>query len=132
MNVFSILLLIALPMFFPYELEQVSLDLDTQELVGLWELDMTPENKNDNNFAMMRITKVNARTFEGSFYRDGVQIRNGQLNTQRGLIYGALMSGDNSGDYCSSFYYQDGILYGSTHAIQRNFLSVWTARKVKN
>lgn len=101
----------------------------TEVLIGTWKLDMSPQNPNDDNFAMMRINSVSGNKLRGTFYREGVGIRNGQLNTQTGIIYGALISGDNSGEYNSSFYYKDGKLYGSTHAVERGFLSVWIATK---
>lgn len=102
---------------------------DSKILIGKWILDMTPENKTDNNFAMMEITTVSGKTMKGTFYREGVELKSGRLNTQTGTIYGALVSYDNSGEYNTSFYYKDGKLYGTTHAIERNFLSVWTATK---
>ncbi len=104
--------------------------LDTSVLIGKWQLDMTPENPGDANFASMEIRSVGDGSFEGFFYRDGVRIRDGRLNTQTGVISGALVSGDNSGTYNSTFYYKDGVLHGSTHAIGRDFLSVWTAIKI--
>lgn len=104
---------------------------DVNRLLGEWRLDMSPQDKTDSNFAMMKITKINNMTFQGEFYRNGVEIRNGQINIQLGVIYGALISGDNSGEYNTTFYLEDGILHGSTHSVQRGFLSVWTATKVK-
>lgn len=103
--------------------------VDTNVLVGEWKLDMSPENATDANFAKMIITKVDNNTLKGYFYRDGVRIRDGRINTQVGIIYGALVSGDNSGTYNTSFYYKDGKLHGSTHALEREFLAVWTATK---
>ena len=103
--------------------------VDTNVLVGTWKLDMSPQNTTDANFAMMKITKVANNTFTGEFYREGVSIRNAKINTQLGIIYGALISGDGSGDYNTTFYYKDGKLHGSTHAIEREFLAVWTATK---
>ena len=100
-------------------------------MLGTWQIDLSPEDKSDNNFAMMRITKIDNKTFEGDFYRDGVEMRNAKINTQLDLIYGALISGDASGTYHSAFYYDNGVLHGTTHAINRNFLSVWTASKRK-
>ncbi|MEL6485047.1 MAG: hypothetical protein AAFP96_09405, partial [Bacteroidota bacterium] len=91
----------------------------------------SPQNKEDNNFAMMRITSVKDNTLEGTFYREGVALKNGQINTRMGTIHAALTSGDNSGQYNSAFYYKNGKLYGTTHAIKRNFLAVWIAEKVK-
>ena len=104
--------------------------VDLKVLIGHWKLDMSPQDTADDNFAMMSITKVKDRSFEGEFYREGVKIKNGQINVQLGIIYGALLSGDNSGDYHSTFYYQEGMLHGTTHAIDKGFLSVWTATKI--
>ncbi|WP_046759111.1 hypothetical protein [Kordia jejudonensis] len=106
-----------------------SKDIDVNVLVGMWKLDMTPQDTTDENFAMMKITKVENNTFKGEFYREGVKIKNAQLNTQLGIIYGALISGDGTGDYNTTFYYKDGKLHGSTHAIERRFLAVWIATK---
>ena len=104
--------------------------MDPQLLVGEWKLDMSPQNASDNNFAMMHITSVADQKLKGTFYRKGVALKNGQINTQTGTIYGALTSGDNSGSYNTSFYYADGKLYGTTHAIERGFLAVWVAERV--
>ena len=106
-----------------------STPIDTNVLIGTWKLDMSPQDLYDNNFAMMRIKKIDGMQMKGIFYREGVVMREGQLNTQTGTIYGALISGDNSGEYNSTFYYKDGKLYGTTHAIERGFLAVWTATK---
>ena len=91
---------------------------------------MSPQDSTDSNFALMHIKQVTASSFTGDFYREGVEIKNAQLNTQTGKLYGALTSGDNSGTYNTTFFYQDGKLYGSTHAIEKSFLSVWTATKI--
>lgn len=103
--------------------------VETNVLLGTWKLDMSPEDRTDANFAMMKITKVESNTFEGEFYRDGVMLQEGRLNTQTGILYGALVSGDGTGQYNTSFYYKDGKLIGTTHAVGRNFLAVWEATK---
>ena len=105
--------------------------IDLNVLVGHWQLDMSPQDTTDANFAMMHITKIVDHSFEGEFYREGVKIRNAQINTQLGIIYGSLISGDGTGTYNTTFYYQEGVLHGTTHAVDRNFLSVWTAVKTK-
>ena len=53
----------------------------------------------------------------------------GRINTQLSTIHGALISGDNSGQYHTSFYHRDGKLFGATHAVDRELLSVWVAEK---
>lgn len=131
MKILIILFLFAISDLNTVSHDAASTDPDTEVLLGLWKLDMSPHIQDDDNFAMMRITRIEGSTFEGTFYRDGVSITEGRLNTQRGIIYGALVSGDGSGEYNTTFYYENGKLYGSTHAIQRQFLSVWIATKEK-
>ena len=121
-------LLISLTLSIPNATAQ-STDVDLNVLIGKWKLDMSPQDKTDSNFAMMEITKVEGNNFKGVFYREGVEIRDAQINTQLGVIYAALISGDNSGDYNTTFYYKEGVLQGTTHAVNRNFLAVWTATK---
>jgi hypothetical protein len=99
------------------------------DFVGEWQLDMTPNDSTDSNFALMRIEKVDDKGFYGVFYREGVAIEEGRINTQTAHPYGALVSRDNSGSYNTSFYFKEGKLFGSTHAIDRDFLAVWTATK---
>ena len=99
-------------------------------LIGKWKLDMSPQDQTDDNFAMMEIKSVKDNEMKGTFYREGVKLKEGQINTQTDVIYGALMSSDNSGTYNSTFYLKDGKLYGTTHAVDRGFLAVWVAEKV--
>lgn len=110
-----------------------SLDIQAQEsrdvLLGNWKLDMTPHILDDANFAVMEITSVKDNKLKGTFYREGVKLKNGHINTQTGVIFGALMSADNSGTYNTSFYFKDNKLFGTTHAVDRGFLSVWVATK---
>ena len=122
-------LLISLLLSIPNTINAQSTDIDLKVLVGKWKLDMSPHDKTDSNFAMMEITEVEDNTFKGVFYREGVEIRDAQINTQLGVIYAALISGDNSGDYNTTFYYKEGVLQGTTHAVNRSFLAVWTATK---
>lgn len=123
------LVLISVLLVTPQLSKAQSTEIDLTVLVGTWKLDMSPQDQTDANFAMMEISEVSGNSFKGDFYREGVAIADAQLNTQLGIIYGALISGDNSGDYNSSFYFKDGVLHGTTHAVNRNFLAVWTAKK---
>ncbi|MDT0593911.1 hypothetical protein [Glaciecola petra] len=99
------------------------------QLIGTWVLDMTPNNPNDNNFAKMTIDKIEKGKVYGEFYRDGVKMQYGVINKVTKRITVALVSSDNSGKYNSSFYLENGMLYGTTHAIERGFLAIWTATK---
>ena len=99
------------------------------QLIGTWVLDMTPNNPNDNNFAKMTIDKIEKGKVYGEFYRDGVKMQYGVINKVTKRITVALVSSDNSGQYNSSFYLENGMLYGTTRAIERGFLAIWTATK---
>ena len=125
MYVVLISVLLSIPQLSKAQTTEINLTV----LVGKWKLDMSPQDQTDSNFAMMEISEIKDNSFKGVFYREGVEIKDAQINTQLGVIYGALISGDNSGDYNSSFYLKDGILHGTTHAVNRNFLSVWTGIK---
>jgi hypothetical protein len=98
-------------------------------LIGEWKLDMTPNNPDDNNFAKMSINKIEKGRVYGEFYRDGVKMQNGVINRQANKTTVALVSSDNSGSYNSTFYLDGDMLYGSTHAIEREFVATWTATK---
>ncbi len=99
------------------------------QLIGKWKIDLSPYDKSDSNYAIMIIDRVSKNSIEGTFYREGVSIREGRINVQNKNIYGALVSGDNSGDYNTSFYLKNGKLYGSTHSLKKDFLAVWEAVK---
>lgn len=124
-----LILIAALTMSTYLHASQSVQDQEKMSLIGTWKLDMTPNNSSDENFAKMTISKIDANQFYGEFYRDGVKIESGRINAQNHKIYGALVSSDNSGSYNSSFYLDDNVLYGTTHAIERDFLAVWTATK---
>ena len=100
-------------------------------LEGEWVLDMSPQDSSDSNFAKMTINSIDNGQLKGFFYRDGVEIRNAQINQQTKRLYCALISGDGTGEYYTTFYLENGKLYGTTHSRERNFLSVWVGRKVQ-
>ena len=114
----------------PISIQAQSTDLDLNIIVGKWKLDMSPQDKTDSNFAMMSITSIEGNSFKGEFYREGVKIKEGRITTSEGIIYAALISGDNSGTYNTSFYLKDGILHGTTHSLGKDFLAVWKATKL--
>ena len=107
-----------------------TIQTDLNVLVGEWKIDMSPEDVSDNNFAQMIITSIGKNSIEGFFYRDGVKIKEGRITISKGIIYAALQSSDKSGTYNTSFYHKDGVLYGTTHSLTRDFLAVWEAIKI--
>ena len=131
LNFYKTTLLLITFLFFVHSAKSQDSELDLQELVGIWKLDLSPENKTDSNFAYMKIDSISNNRVIGDFYREGVAIREGRTNIQSGKIYIALVSGDNSGDYNTAFYLENGKIYGSTHALDRDFLAVWIGEKQK-
>ena len=97
---------------------------DPAELIGHWRIDLSPENNNDDNFTKMIISSAEYNSIEGIFYRDGVKIKEGRITNSEGIIYVALISGDNSGTYNTSFRFEDGMLFGTTHYQDKNFLAI--------
>lgn len=104
--------------------------IDLSVLIGHWKIDLSPDDNNDNNFAKMIISSIDENSIEGIFYRDGVKIREGRITISRGIIHVALISGDKSGTYNTSFYYRDNVLYGTTHSLKKDFLAVWEGIKI--
>ena len=125
----TMMFMLVLTIVFSTQAGEMESTPDTSVLIGTWKLDLSPHDNSDKNFAKMTIHRIDDGGFYGEFYRDGVVIQKGHINTQTGTIYAALVSQDNSGSYNSSFYLQDDVLHGTTHAIDRNFLAVWTAVK---
>lgn len=119
-------------LFIPIGMRAQATDLDLTVLVGKWKLDMSPQDKTDENFALMDITRIEGNTFKGEFYREGVKIKEGRITNAQGIIYAALISGDNSGTYNTSFHFKDGVLHGTTHSLDKDFLAVWKATKKIN
>ena len=103
---------------------------DPSELIGHWRIDLSPENNNDDNFEKMIISSVEENSIEGIFYRDGVKIKEGRITNSQGIIYVALISGDNSGTYNTSFHFENGMLFGTTPSLDKDFLAVWKAIKL--
>ena len=129
MKIINVLLLFSF-LFIPISIQAQSTDLDVNVILGKWKLDMSPEDKTDSNFAMLNIISIEGNSFKGEFYREGVKIEEGRITTSEGIIYAALISGDNSGTYNTSFYFKDDMLYGSTHSLGKDFLAVWNAIKI--
>ncbi|WP_462251733.1 hypothetical protein [Ekhidna sp.] len=125
------LIAISLIMLYTNTVEAQPSKMNLDVLVGSWNLDMTPQDPSDDKFAKMNISSVGENSIEGTFYREGVKIREGRINVSGGTIYVALVSKDNSGTYNTSFYLKEGMLYGTTHAIDKNFLAVWEGEKLK-
>jgi len=104
-------------------------ELDVQQLIGEWKVDLRPSPDAEPYFQKLIITEVNGQSFKGTFYYDS-EIIHAALNLEWGVITLAFVTQDNSGFYNSAAHIIDGKLRGTTHSIGRDFVSVWSAEKV--
>ena len=74
------------------------------------------------------IRRVANGEVQGTFY--GSPITQSQVNTLWGRPVVAFVTNDGSGAYHTSFELVDGALRGTTHALGRQFLSVWTGKRL--
>ena len=100
---------------------------DTNELIGKWKIDLRPTPKSPKYFQFLRITEINDRTFEGSFY--GSSIKDGLINTEWEKIYFSFTTSDASNVYYHSGYLLEDKLYGVSYCPGRSLVSPWTGEK---
>lgn len=100
-----------------------------KELEGTWKLDLSPANLEDDNFTELVIKEISPLGLKGSFYYS--ELREGRVNINFDGVYFAFVTDDGSGDYNTTAIFKEGKLMGTTHSLGRDFLSVWTAVKVK-
>ncbi|MDW3648416.1 MAG: hypothetical protein R8P61_15225 [Bacteroidia bacterium] len=100
-----------------------------KELEGTWKLDLSPANLEDDNFTELVIKEISPLGLKGSFYYS--KLREGRVNINFDGVYFAFVTDDGSGDYNTTAIFKEGKLMGTTHSLGRDFLSVWTAVKVK-
>jgi hypothetical protein len=98
------------------------------ELLGTWKVDLRPTPDADPYFQEFVVTKVEGKTFSGTFY--GSPISQGRLNTDWGAVRIAFVTADGSGPYNHSAVLSGGRLEGLTNSTGRDFLSYWSASKL--
>lgn len=111
----------------PVAVAQVSAD----PLLGSWRVDLTSspgDGLKGRYYTDMVIESVQGDRVTGSFY--GSPIENGRINRSWGAIRFAFRTRDGGGGvYHHSGEMVDGrLIRGLSHAIDRDFLSVWTAQ----
>lgn len=100
---------------------------DYSQLEGTWEVDLTPDDPNDSVGTQMVITKADKKKLDGTFY--GSLFKESQVGFGLETIHFAFVTSDKSGDYNTAVRFVDGKMIGTTHALARDFLSVWTATR---
>lgn len=99
------------------------------ELIGIWEIDFSPENSSDNWGTIMTIRKATDNEIEAVFYNSNS--REGRTAVRDSVIHFAFVTSDGNDDYNTYGRFENGVLYGSTHSLGRDFLAPWTAKKIK-
>lgn len=103
---------------------------DPSSLVGEWQVDLRPTPTAEAYYQKLVITEVNDSTFTGTFYYDS-EIREARYNTDWGVLTIAFVTEDGSGPYNTAARMEDGTLKGTTHSVGRDFVALWTARRVE-
>jgi hypothetical protein len=98
-------------------------------LVGTWRVDLRPAPDADPYFQSLVVAITDGKV-EGSFY--DTTFRDFQANADWGPLHFAFVTEDGSGIYHTSGRLVEGRLEGTTHALGRGFLAVWTAESVED
>ncbi|MES2034779.1 MAG: hypothetical protein V4466_11425, partial [Pseudomonadota bacterium] len=96
-------------------------------LVGSWRVDLTSEPGAEPYYAEMIINSVEGDRITGLFYDSPME--QGRITRDWGTIRFAFVTHDKDGGaYNTSGEFVDGrLIRGVTHALGRDFLSIWTA-----
>ncbi len=100
---------------------------DPQALLGTWKVDLRPKPGEPDYFKEFVVKEVTGKTFKGTFY--DTEFENGHINADWDTVYFAFTTGDKSGLYAHSGAIRNGRLEGLSHAVGREFLSVWKAER---
>jgi hypothetical protein len=105
--------------------------VSAEPLLGQWRVDLTSspaEGVKGRYYTDMMIDSVKGDRVTGTFY--GSRMENGRINRSWGGIRFAFVTRDGGGGvYHHSGEMVDGrLIRGLSHAIDRDFLSVWTAQ----
>ena len=103
---------------------------DPSILIGEWQVDLRPKPGAEPYFQKLVVSAVNDSTFTGTFYYDS-EIQEARYNTDWGVLTIAFVTADGSGPYNTTARLEGDELKGTTHSIGRDFVALWTARKVK-
>jgi len=101
--------------------------IDESALVGAWRVDLTSQPGDAPYYSEMVVTTAAGGRITGTFY--GSPMENGRVLRDWGTVRFAFVTRDGGGGvYNHSGELVDGrLLRGLSHALQRDFLSVWTA-----
>lgn len=102
---------------------------DWNSLIGEWKVSLRSSSGEVMGTTMFLITEANGKTVRGSFY--GSPLRQVHVASVDGTLHFAFTTSDVNSLYHGTARFAAGRLEGSTHALDRGFLSVWTAERLK-
>lgn len=100
---------------------------DAAALVGTWTVDLRPMPDAEPYFKTFVVERVEGRTLAGSFYDS--EVTDGHVNADWGAVHFAFTTSDGVGEYHTAGVLEGGRLRGTTHAVGRGFLAVWSAER---
>ena len=100
---------------------------DPSELAGTWQVDLRPTPDAAPYYQPFIVTAVEGKTFTGTFYQS--EIEEARINTDWDGVYFAFVTRDGSGVYHTAGRLVEGRMEGTTHALGRDFLSVWMGER---
>lgn len=127
-RIISILILSVCSTLFAQEEAQTK-QLDTQELLGEWTLDLRPTPNAEEYFQPFVVDSIQENSFMGTFY--GSPIEKAMMNNNWERLYFAFTTNDVNNAYYHSGYLLDGKLHGITYCPNRDFTAPWTGSKKK-
>jgi len=98
-------------------------------LVGTWTVDLRPTPDAEPYSKTFVVERVEGRTLEGSFYDS--TLSDGHVNADWGAVHFAFTTRDGAGEYHTAGVLEGGRLRGTTHAVGRGFLAVWSAERAR-
>jgi hypothetical protein len=103
---------------------------DAKSLVGVWSIDLRPTPDAPAYLVRMEIAEVADGSFSGAFY-NGSPISNARINTNWDGVRFAFTTSDGTGVYHTQGVLRGGRVEGSTHAIGRDYLGVWSGSRAE-
>lgn len=107
----------------------LTLSHPSEALVGTWQVDLRPTPDAEPYYQEFEVFDVEGSELTGRFY--GSEIVQGSINDDWGQVRFAFTTQDGSGIYHTAGVLDGDRLSGTTHSLGRNFLSVWTAERMR-
>ncbi len=102
-----------------------------EAMLGTWDVDLRPTPDSDEYLMKLTLSRNDAGELEATFYNGSVA-SNIVTNALFDRPHVAFLTTDGAGDYHTQLsLLPDGTIEGTTHAVARDFLSVWTGKRAE-